>query len=149
MFYFIINLNFYLILKSNYSSFDRIITNNLMNKKDSQEFELNEDELDDLKAIFVSITKDLNKPIKTKNDLFKALQCSGRNPNLNSVDDYFNLNRNEISFKEFCKISLKEPILTRKELIDAFQALDINKDGFLSLKELKESLIVRYWSILG
>jgi Ca2+-binding EF-hand superfamily protein len=118
-----------------------MISNNL-NRKNTQELELNENELDDLKAIFVSITKDLNRNIRTKNDLFKALQCSGRNPSLKSVDEYFNLNRNEINFKEFYKIALNEPILTRKELIDAFQILDINKDGFLSLRELKESLIV-------
>jgi Ca2+-binding EF-hand superfamily protein len=44
----------------------------------------------------------------------------------------------EIGVKDFLKIAKKEEEISERELLEAFQALDTDKNGSISVKELKD-----------
>ena len=59
---------------------------------------------------------------------------------INSIIRKFYIHCKGIYFEDFCEIASKEDSIREKDLIDAFHCIDINRDGFISKRELMNLL---------
>jgi len=62
------------------------------------------------------------------------LQRCGRNPSEKNVQAYWK-KYETIGIEEFIKIGNLEEKVSERDLLDAFRAIDVNRDGYISAKE--------------
>ncbi|CAF0786566.1 unnamed protein product [Brachionus calyciflorus] len=92
------------------------------------------DSYEDFKAAFICVNDGAKGYLKTSDELLKALQGCGRNPDQRTISRYWK-EYNKIGLDEFCEIASKEHPPNEQELIQAFKAIDTDSNGFISINE--------------
>ena len=104
---------------------------------------MNDDELKSLKKLFFELDEK-GKGVITKEDLFRGMdECFDHKITKEEVEQIFSNidydNNGTISFDEFLKAAIdKKKLLTEEKLKAAFALFDMNGDGDIEAKELKE-----------
>ncbi|PAA82057.1 hypothetical protein BOX15_Mlig016656g1, partial [Macrostomum lignano] len=95
-------------------------------------------------AFLSAVGRDGSKGRLRTFDEFAALvQQTGRNPSQRALRQYWdrhNSRRTGVDLQSFLEVCRQEPVTTRDELLDAFHAVDLNSDGYLSLDEFVQML---------
>eukprot|EP00106_Octopus_bimaculoides_P003579 XP_014771021.1 PREDICTED: EF-hand calcium-binding domain-containing protein 7-like [Octopus bimaculoides] len=86
----------------------------------------------DCKAAYLSVFKSIKDSINNLDDLILVLQQTGRNPSKKSLEKYRKLVKASLSFEDFCKICSDEPQTSTNDVVQAFQCLDTDGDGYIS-----------------
>lgn len=68
------------------------------------------------------------------------MQQAGRNPSYAVLSKYWTPSTSKLNFDDFCEILKCEKKMKEDELLRAFEKMDVNGDGFISVIELEKAL---------
>nr|XP_014344367.1 PREDICTED: EF-hand calcium-binding domain-containing protein 7 isoform X2 [Latimeria chalumnae] len=88
------------------------------------------------RAAYLAVFRSSLENITSKKQLCLVLQQAGRNPSQKTLDKCWTPKTTKLNFDDFCDILKKENSTTERELLSAFQKIDVNNDGHITHDEL-------------
>ncbi|XP_077390552.1 EF-hand calcium-binding domain-containing protein 7 isoform X2 [Festucalex cinctus] len=92
------------------------------------------------RAAFLSVFRSSLTNISSKQELCRVLQLAGRNPSQATLDKYWNQGTTHMNFDDFCDILKREWKSDNNELMEIFQKLDPNGDGYIIHSKVQKLL---------
>ncbi|KAF7255974.1 hypothetical protein EG68_07417 [Paragonimus skrjabini miyazakii] len=96
--------------------------------------------LEHCKQAYCYIVGGPNNPVRSKHDLLRVFQHTGRNPNEKTMNVLWPKSTKIVTYDEYLDMCYSIPVTTMEDLVQAFKTMDTSGDGFISTTEFLEAM---------
>ncbi|KAF5399165.1 hypothetical protein PHET_07821 [Paragonimus heterotremus] len=96
--------------------------------------------LEHCKQAYCYIIGGPNNLIRSKHDLLRVFQHSGRNPSEKTMNVLWPKSTKIVTYDEYLDMCYSIPVTTMEDLVQAFKTMDTSADGFISTTEFLEAM---------